>query len=177
MYKRQLFDRFVEIQRTLNLKRKMPNGIIPHMGSQWWCLSRQTLSAILQDPERSTYDRFFRHVWIPDESYFQTLVRQYSTNIESRSLTLSKFDFQGKPHIFYDDHLQLLRRSDCFVARKIWPHADRLYEAFLTDPAGAMKRSEPNPGKIDRIFAKAVERRTRGRAGLCLLYTSPSPRD
>ena len=171
---RFLFDRFVEIQRTLNLKRKMPNGIIPHMGSQWWCLSRQTLSAILQDPERATYDRFFRHVWIPDESYFQTLVRQYSSNIESRSLTLSKFDFQGKPHIFYDDHLQLLRRSDCFVARKIWPHADRLYEAFLTDPAGAMKRSEPNPGKIDRIFAKAVERRTRGRAGLYMQSRFPN---
>ena len=171
---RFLFDRFVEVQRRLKLKRKMPNGIVPHMGSQWWCLSRQTLSAILQDPERTTYDRFFRHVWIPDESYFQTLVRQYSTNIESRSLTLSKFDFQGKPHIFYDDHLQLLRRSDCFVARKIWPHADRLYEAFLTDPAGVMKRSEPNPGKIDRIFAKAVERRTRGRSGLYMQSRFPN---
>ncbi|MFV2034485.1 MAG: glycosyl transferase, partial [Halocynthiibacter sp.] len=89
------------------------------------------LSAILEDPEREVYDRFFKRVWIPDESYFQTLARLYSTNIESRSLTLSKFDFQGKPHIFYDDHLQLLRRSDCFVARKIWPDAERLYDAFL----------------------------------------------
>jgi len=171
---RFLFDKFVEIQRLLKLKRKMPCGITPHMGSQWWCLSRRTLSAILQDPERARYDRFFRHVWIPDESYFQTLARLYSTKIESRSLTLSKFDFQGKPHIFYDDHLQLLRRSDCFVARKIWPHADRLFEAFLTDPAGAMKRTEPNPGKIDRIFAKAVERRTRGRAGLYMQSRFPN---
>ncbi|GAA6188449.1 beta-1,6-N-acetylglucosaminyltransferase [Litorivita sp. NS0012-18] len=163
---RYLFDRYVLLQRRIGFKRRIPNGIVPHMGSQWWCLTRQTLSAILEDPERETYDRYFAKVWIPDESYFQTLARQYSTNIESRSLTLSKFDFQGKPHIFYDDHLQLLRRSDCFVARKIWPHADRLYEAFLTDEAGAMKRTEPNPGKIDRIFAKAVERRTRGRPGL-----------
>lgn len=171
---RFLFDRAVDWQRRLNLKRKMPNGIVPHMGSQWWCLTRRTLSAILQDPERSTYDRYFRQVWIPDESYFQTLARQYSTNIESRSLTLSKFDFQGKPHIFYDDHLQLLRRSDCFVARKIWPYADRLYEAFLTDIAGAMKKTEPNPGKIDRIFAKAVERRTRGRSGLYMQSRFPN---
>ena len=171
---RYLFDKFVEIQRFLRLKRKMPNGIVPHMGSQWWCLSRRTLSAILQDPDRKTYDRFFRQVWIPDESYFQTLARLYSDKIESRSLTLSKFDFQGKPHIFYDDHLQLLRRSDCFVARKIWPYANRLYEAFLTDPGGAMKRTEPNPGKIDRIFAKAVERRTRGRAGLYMQSRFPN---
>lgn len=171
---RFLFDRSVEIQRKFNIRRRMPNGIVPHMGSQWWCLSRQTLSAILQDPDRPAYDRFFRHVWIPDESYFQTLVRLYSTNIESRSLTLSKFDFQGKPHIFYDDHLQLLRRSDCFVARKIWPQANRLFDAFLTDAAGAMKRTEPNPGKIDRIFAKAVERRTRGRSGLYMQSRFPN---
>ncbi|OAN67749.1 glycosyl transferase [Sulfitobacter sp. EhC04] len=172
--RRYFFDKAVAVQRSLGLKRKMPHGIVPHMGSQWWCLSRRTLSAILQDPERPTYDRFFRHVWIPDESYFQTLSRLYSEKIESRSLTLSKFDFQGKPHIFYDDHLQLLRRSDCFVARKIWPYADRLYEAFLTDVAGAMKKTEPNPGKIDRIFSKAVERRTRGRSGLYMQSRFPN---
>ncbi len=171
---RHLFDRYVAIQRAIGFKRKVPHNILPHMGSQWWCLTRQTLSAILQDPERATYDRFFRRVWIPDESYFQTLARLYSTNIESRSLTLSKFDFQGKPHIFYDDHLQLLRRSDCFVARKIWAHADRIYDAFLTGPEGAMSRTEPNPGKIDRIFAKAVERRTRGRPGLFMQSRFPN---
>lgn len=172
---RYLFDRYVEIQRRIGLKRKIPAGLVPHMGSQWWCLTRQTLSAILQDPERPDYDRYFRRVWIPDESYYQTLARLYSTRIESRSLTLSKFDFQGKPHIFYDDHLQLLRRSDCFVARKIWPRADRLYQAFLTDDTADMKRTEPNPGKIDRIFAKAVERRTRGRPGLYMQSRMPNP--
>ncbi|MGK7650886.1 DUF5927 domain-containing protein [Roseovarius sp. B08] len=170
---RKLFDRYVALQRKVGYKRRIPNGIVPHMGSQWWCLTRQTLSAILTDPERATYDRYFKRVWIPDESYFQTLSRLYSRQIESRSLTLSKFDYQGKPHIFYDDHLQLLRRSDCFVARKIWPFANRLYNAFLTDAAGAMKRTEPNPGKIDRIFAKAVERRTRGRPGLLMQSRFP----
>jgi len=170
---RFLFDRYVALQRRLGFKRRIPNGIVPHMGSQWWCLTRQTLSAILSDPDRPVYDRYFRQVWIPDESYFQTLARQYSLQIESRSLTLSKFDYQGKPHIFYDDHLQLLRRSDCFVARKIWPFANRLYDAFLTDSSAAMKRTEPNPGKIDRIFAKAVERRTRGRPGLYMQSRFP----
>ncbi|WP_299937192.1 beta-1,6-N-acetylglucosaminyltransferase [uncultured Pelagimonas sp.] len=171
---RYLFDKLVEFQRAVGYKRRIPRGLIPHMGSQWWCLTRQTLTAILQDPEREKFDRYFRHVWIPDESYFQTLARLYSTNIESRSLTLSKFDFQGKPHIFYDDHLQLLRRSDCFVARKIWPEAARLYDAFLTDPNGAMSQQEPNPGKIDRIFAKAVDRRTRGRPGLFMQSRFPN---
>lgn len=171
---RSLFDRYVRLQRKLRLKRRIPDGIVPHMGSQWWCLTRKTLASILDDHDRPTYDQYFKRVWIPDESYYQTLVRQHSSKIESRSLTLSKFDYQGKPHIFYDDHLHLLRRSDCFVARKIWPHADRLYHNFLNPAETAPNSTEPNPRKIDRIFAKAVERRTRGRAGLYMQSRLPA---
>ena len=171
---RWLFDTYVSLQRRVRFQRKIPKDVVPHLGSQWWCLTRQTLSAILQGPDRKLYDDYFRRVWIPDESYFQTLVRLVSSNVESRSLTLSKFDFQGKPHIFYDDHLQLLRRSDCFVARKIWPHANKLYRPFLTDDAAAQAGGEPNPGKIDRLFAKAVERRVKGRPGLYMQSRFPN---
>ncbi|MFD3188838.1 beta-1,6-N-acetylglucosaminyltransferase [Sedimentitalea sp. HM32M-2] len=170
---RYLFDRYVALQRRLRLRRRIPEGLVPHMGSQWWCLTRQTLSAILQDPNRAAHDRYFRHVWIPDESYFQTLVRRYSTDIESRSLTLSKFDHQGKPHVFYDDHLHLLRGSGHFVARKIWPGADRLYKAFLSGKPVAPGQGSLNPGKIDRVFARAAERRLRGRSGLYMQSRLP----
>jgi hypothetical protein len=171
---RRLFDRYVDLQRRLNLRRRIPTGLTPHLGSQWWCLTRQTLSAILQDPRRAEFDSYFQRVWIPDESYFQSLSRLYSTQIESRSLTLSKFDFQGKPHVFYDDHLQLLRRSDCFVARKIWPRAERLYREFLVPASRALIMAEPNPLKIDRLFSRATERRTRGRAGLYMQGRFPN---
>jgi len=171
---RRLFDGYVSLQRKVKFKRRIPPGIVPHMGSQWWCLTRQTLTAMFDDPDYEEYLKYFRKVWIPDESYFQTMVRLYSANIESRSLTLSKFDFQGKPHIFYDDHMQLLRRSDCFVARKIWPFADKLYTGFLSDTANIMTGAEPNPGKIDRIFSKAVERRTKGRPGLYMQSRFPN---
>ena len=171
---RRLFDWYVKLQRRVRFRRRVPKGIVPHLGSQWWCLTRQTLSAILENPERAELDRYFKRVWIPDESYFQTMVRQFSANVESRSLTLSKFDFSGKPHIFYDDHLQLLRRSDCFVARKIWPDADKLYHTFLAPKADSQPAAEPNPGKIDRLFSKAVERRTQGRAGLYMQSRYPN---
>ncbi|WP_103335212.1 DUF5927 domain-containing protein [Pseudotabrizicola formosa] len=168
------FDTYVKLQRKVGFRRKIPAELVPHLGSQWWCLTRQTLSAILEHPERATIDRYFQKVWIPDESYFQTLVRQVSSTVESRSLTLSKFDFQGKPHIFYDDHLQLLRRSDCFVARKIWPDAVKLYGAFLSEDRSRQAVAEPNPGKIDRLFAKAVERRVKGRPGLYMQSRFPN---
>lgn len=168
-----LFDRFVDLQRRLPFKREVPAGLVPHMGSQWWCLTRETLKNILTDPMRPQFERYFRHVWIPDESYFQTLVRLHSDRIESRSLTLGKFDHQGRPHVFYDDHLQLLRRSDCFMARKIWTGADRLYAHFLKPREGAPSVAEPQPARIDRHFARATAQRIRGRAGLYMASRFP----
>ena len=171
---RRLFDGYVGLQRMLGIKRRIPEGLVPHLGSQWWCLTRQTLEAILHSPDRARHDRYFRRVWIPDESYFQTLVRKVSAKVESRSLTLSKFDFQGRPHVFYDDHLHLLRRSEAFLARKIWPDADLLYSTYLAPSDPSATRPEPNPGKIDRLFAKAVERRTKGRPGLFMQSRFPT---
>ncbi|WP_103257375.1 beta-1,6-N-acetylglucosaminyltransferase [Tabrizicola aquatica] len=172
---RRLFDGYVRLQRKIGFQRRIPDGIVPHLGSQWWCLTRRSLQAILAHPDRPRHDRYFRRVWIPDESYFQTLVRTVSTKIESRSLTLCKFDFQGRPHVFYDDHLHLLRQSEAYVARKIWPQADLLYRTFLTD-AAAPTRLAPNPAKINRLFAKAVERRIKGRPGLFMQSRFPTAR-
>ncbi|MEM8536328.1 MAG: beta-1,6-N-acetylglucosaminyltransferase [Pseudomonadota bacterium] len=171
---RKLFDRFVRLQQAVGYRRRMPDGITPHLGSQWWCLTRATLDAILHDPKRPTYDRYFRDVWIPDESYYQTLARLHTRHIESRSLTLAKFDYQGKPHIFFDDHLDLLRQSECFVARKIWRRADKLFQAFprAADPEKA--KAEPDTSAVDRIFSQAVARRTRGRQGLYMQSRYPT---
>jgi len=93
--RRRLFDIYVRLQRHLGLRRRIPSGLVPHLGSQWWCLTRNTLSAILSDPRRAEFDRYFRRVWIPDESYFQTLVRLHSTTVESRSLTLPSSIFKA----------------------------------------------------------------------------------
>lgn len=169
-----LFDRLVDAQRRLGIRREVPGGLTPHLGSQWWCLTRATLRAILTDPERPALDRYFRRTWIPDESYFQTLARVHARRIEARSLTLSRFDHQGKPHVFYDDHLQLLKRSDCFVARKIWPGAGRLYDHFLA--AQPPSDAEPQPARIDRHFARATEQRLRGRPGLYMASRFPDIR-
>lgn len=183
---RWMFDRYVDLQRRIGWRRRIPDGLVPHLGSQWWCLTRETLARILSDPRRAEFDAYFKGVWIPDESYFQTMARRHSRKIESRSLTLNKFDVSGLPHVFYDDHLELLRRSEVFVARKIWPQADRLYSTFLAPqravpvtsegdemPAGTVRLVAPNSVRIDRIFDQAVERRTKGRAGLFMQSRFP----
>lgn len=81
---RRLFDGYVSLQRLLRFRRRLPQGLVPHLGSQWWCLTRPTLQAILQHKDRARIDRYFKRVWIPDESYFQSLVRQVSTCIAAR---------------------------------------------------------------------------------------------
>lgn len=172
--RRRLFDLWVETQRLVRRRRKLPRGLEPHMGSQWWCLTRKTLERILSDPRRDEIDRYFRRVWIPDESYFQSLVRLYATKVESRSLTLSKFDFQGKPHVFYDDHLALLRQSSAFFARKAWPGANRLYRAFLQGRPVPAPITRISPAHIDRTFIQASTRRTKGRPGMVMASRFPS---
>lgn len=170
---RKLFDRCVRLQRRLGLTRLPPEGVSPHIGSQWWCLTRRTLQAILDDPRRREFDRYFRQVWIPDESYFQTLVRRHSARIESRSLTLAKFDGQGRPHIFYDDHLGLLGRSRVFVARKIWPGARALYDAFPRPSPPGLQLVEPDAERVEAVLDRAAARHRQGRPGLYMQSRFP----
>lgn len=171
---RWLFDRCVDLQRAFKISREVPRPLQPHMGSQWWCLTRETLNAILTNPKRARYERYFKGVWIPDECYFQTLARMYTRKIRSRSLTLVKFDRNGRPNLFYDDHLQLLRRSDCFLARKIWPEAQGLYDFFLSDRLTQADPVEPDPIKVDRYFEQAERQRLVGRAGLYMQSRFPA---
>ncbi len=165
-HQRWRFDRFLDLQRWLGIQRRLPAGLVPHLGSQWWCLTRHTLDAILSDPDRAAHDRFFRLAWIPDEGYFQTLARKHSPEIESRSLTLARFDLKGKPYLLYDDHRQLLEASGAFVARKVWPGATGLMDHFPKASAAGTSGRHPDPRGIDQLFAQAAERRARGRPGL-----------
>lgn len=128
---RYAFDRLVDIQRRFGIKRAVPQNIRPHMGSQWWCLTAKTLRNIVEDPKRAENDRYFAKTWIPDESYFQSLARNHMDHIRPQSLTFASFDAQGKPFLFYDDHLADLPKTDAFFIRKVWPGANKMYNSLL----------------------------------------------
>ena len=167
-WKRQrwLFDRCVDFQRKLGIKRKIPEDIAPHLGSQWWCLTAQTLRGIITDPRRGEFDAFFRKCWIPDESYVPTLVHRHSENVFGKSLTLSTFDEQGKPYIFYDDHGDMLAQTDHFFVRKVWPGAEKLYRRFLSKKPKKDDRKIASDLGLGLIFAEAKQRSCAGRDGL-----------
>ncbi len=164
---RRRFDTAVNIQRKLRIKRRMPKGLKPYIGSQWWCLTRETIQAILDDPNKSVYDAYFSKCWIPDESYFQTLVRKYARKIQSRSLMYYHFDHQGKPTTIYDDHCDILGGVDEFFARKIWPGANELYQTCASGFDGGS-------GALASRIKLADDRRKTGRQGLRMQGRAPN---
>ncbi len=129
------FYRSLEWQQRLGLKRKIPDGLQIRIGSQWWCLRRRTVEMVLDFiAKRPDVTRFFKTTWIPDETYFQTLVAHLvpEHEIRSRTLTFLTFTDYGMPVTFYNDHYGLLLTQDYLFARKISPDAMELKERLGT---------------------------------------------
>jgi len=126
---KKLFYASMALQQKLGLAREIPHDIQVQIGSQWWCLRRRTIEWIL-DFTRTRKDvmRFFRTTWIPDETFFQTLVRHLvpESEISTRTLTFLMFTDYGMPVTFYNDHYDLLLSQDFLFARKISPEAMEL---------------------------------------------------
>ncbi|NEX47657.1 DUF5928 domain-containing protein [Pseudotabrizicola algicola] len=126
---KEWFYRSMNLQRRLGLSRKVPADIQMQIGSQWWCLRRRTIEQLLNFCDRrGDVMRFFRTTWIPDETFFQTLVRHLvpEAEIRCRTLTFLMFTDYGMPVTFYNDHYDLLLSQDFIFARKISPQAKEL---------------------------------------------------
>ena len=132
---KRLFYWMLQAQRKLGLKRAIPEDIQVQIGSQWWCLRRLTIEWIREFvADRPDVVRFFKTTWIPDETFFQTLVRHLvpEAEIRSRTLTFLMFSDYGIPVNFYNDHYDLLLSQDFLFARKISPEAHELKERLGT---------------------------------------------
>lgn len=129
-----------EIQKRFGLTRKIPADLQMMIGSQWWCLRRETIEKVLDFcAARPEVLRFFSTTWIPDETFFQTIVRHVVPRDEIRSRTLTNLIFTdyGMPVVFYNDHYDMLVRQDYLFARKISPEA-----LALKDRLGALWQAQ-----------------------------------
>lgn len=128
---KRLFYASMQVQDRLGLARKVPADLQIQIGSQWWCLRRRTVEALLEfcDARRDVM-RFFKTTWIPDETFFQTLVRHLvpEHEIRTRTLTFLMFTDYGMPVTFYNDNYDLLLSQDYLFARKISAEAVELKE-------------------------------------------------
>ncbi|GGE54275.1 DUF5928 domain-containing protein [Actibacterium pelagium] len=164
-----LFYQSLEWQRRLGLSREVPKDIRVRIGSQWWCLRRRTVEALLDFVrERPDIKKFFKTTWIPDETFFQTLVWHLipEPQIECRTLTFLLFTDYGMPVNFYDDQYEMLMAQDSLFARKISPEATKLkgkLGALYSDDEAQFAISNEGPrmhafltgrGRIGRRYAQ-----------------------
>jgi hypothetical protein len=160
----RLFYASLDLQRRLGLRRALPAGLQIRIGSQWWCLRRPTAEAILAFcRDRPDVLRFFRSTWIPDETFFQSLVRHLVpvAEIRSRPPTFLMFTDYGVPVTFHNDHHDLLLSQDHLFARKISPDARDLKARLgaLYAAAGATVAVSGEGRKVHRYLTG------RGRVG------------
>jgi hypothetical protein len=116
------------------------------MGSQWWCLRRSTVLAILKLlNDNPTISQFYRRTWVPDELFFQTLVANLAPQQElsSKSLTRYTFNSWGIPRVYYDDDFPELLAEDKYFIRKVSHRATELrrkLSEIATMPVNSFKR-------------------------------------
>jgi hypothetical protein len=163
-----LFYASMRLQKRLGLTRAVPSDLQMQIGSQWWCLRRRTVEAVLEFcAKRPDVMRFFRTTWIPDETFFQTVVGHLvpEAEIRSRTLTFLMFSDYGIPVSFHDDQYDLLISQDYLFARKISPEAallkDRLGKLYaaqgvsfaISNEGRGLHRFLTGRGRIGRRFA------------------------
>jgi len=160
-----LFYTSYDLQKRFGLTREVPKDVQVMIGSQWWCLRRQTVEAILDlIRDRPEIVRFFSTTWIPDETFFQTLVSHVvpRKQIRTRTLTFLIFTDYGMPVTFHNDHYALLLRQDYLFARKISPEALEMRERL-----GALWQAEGHDfaisGEGRQLFAFLTGRGRIGR--------------
>jgi hypothetical protein len=119
-----LFAKSLHWQIANKVERPLPHGAVPHLGSQWWTLRWSTCLGILALLEsRPDIEAFFRTTFIPDEMFFQTVVRMVAGDAPlSPPLTFAKFAPGGKPLVFRDGAEGTAFRG-CYLARKLDPAA------------------------------------------------------
>ena len=185
---KRLFYGSMHLQQKLGLARQVPADIQMQIGSQWWCLRRRTVEAVLDFCRlRKDVMRFFRTTWIPDETFFQTLVRHLvpEAEIRSRTLTFLMFTDYGMPVTFYNDHYDLLVSQDYLFARKISPDAKDLKERLgklyaakgvrftISNEGRSLFRFLTGRGRVGRRFAPRFWEResTLGRERTLMMVT------
>lgn len=103
------------------IRRRFPQRLVPYGGSSYWWLSREAVDYVRRFVvEQPDVYRFFKHVDIPDEIFFHTIVmnsplRDAVVNDELRHVDWTR---DPPPAIFDTGDLEMLRHSPKLLARK-----------------------------------------------------------
>ena len=108
--------------RTWRLFQRKQLEVDFYFGSQWWCLSRETVNWINKYlAENHDFYDFYRSSSTPDESFFHTLVMLSPFGDETTDNLLYQHFQKGanSPDVLTADDLQRAKESKYLVMRKV----------------------------------------------------------
>ncbi len=90
-----------KVIRALRIKHHLPkpfNNFTFYGGSAWVAFTRETVEYILKFAETNPrFQKFFKHVLLPDESYFQTLLLNTKSNLPRENAIMYTIWQEGSP--------------------------------------------------------------------------------
>jgi hypothetical protein len=126
------------------IKRQYLRGVTPYIGNQWMILSRKFCEFLCDSPEVERFKRFYRHTFIPDEGFFQTIIMNTSyegtiVNDDKRAIVWVPVGIiKLRPRDFTSKDAEFLLASQGLFARKFDETVDagifRILELNLSLP-------------------------------------------
>lgn len=122
---------FIRYRRRLHvrlpLRRSLPGDLLPFGGTPYWILSRPVVEWIdyfvTSNPQ---FVRFFEHVFVPDELFFQTIVMNspLADTVQNDDLRYMDWERIPAPAVLGVQDLPKLLASKALLARKFDPTVD-----------------------------------------------------
>ncbi len=142
----RFIEAFGRIFRT-GIPRRFLKGVSPWIGTQWKVVDRAFCEFVTSDPRVSRYRKFYRTSFIPDESFFQTVMMNIGEHGEMMNDDLRTIDWipdgevKLRPRNFgIADSESLVSGRDLF-ARKFDANEDSAILDFLEKYLSAADRT------------------------------------
>ena len=128
-------------------RRKPPLAMHPYGGSGYWCLSRGAAEHVLELLRRHPeVARYFRTTYVPDETFFQTILANSPLRSQLISALIHYTDWSGggaSPAILKAADLSRAFASGAWFARKFEDHA--VLDLVDAERERRGRRAEPGP--------------------------------
>lgn len=130
----------IELKQTIirtSWKRPFLAGAIPYIGNQWMMLSRDFCAFLQHSSEVDRFKKFYKHTFIADESFFQTVIMNTSYKAKIVPDDMRDIDWvpEGiiklRPRTFTMKDASRLTKSPQLFARKFDTNVDSDILSFL----------------------------------------------
>ena len=132
------------INEQLKLKRdhsEVFKKLTPYAGSQWWALTQEACHYIISFIEsKSDIVKFFKNIYMPDESFFQTIIgnSQFANDV-TRNLTFADWSRPtGGPAVIDMDHLALFANTDHVMGDDTYGRGELLFARKFPDDSSLL---------------------------------------